>query len=137
MKQEMNQSKRKPRHPDRVTLSPENLEKIAGWLNQICSANLGARLTRNDVVNWIISSQPVELSQQDVKHIGEKFFDEMYLLRQAIKEMKVRRQRGDAVNLADLIWHKAKAPTPVRRRKKENPTTETLETTPPQTANIS
>jgi hypothetical protein len=113
--------KAKPRHPDRVTLLPKHLEKMDGWIHQITTRQRGVRLTRNDIVAWLIDSQPVELSPKDEKALGEMHYDEERFLKEAIREIRARKARGESGSLAELLknWTARPAterPAPKSRR---------------------
>ena len=95
--------KTKFRHPDRVTLTPELLSKLDGWMRQVTDKNRGVRLTRNNIVDWLIGSYPTELPSTDVKTIAERFYDEERFLKDAIRELRSRKSRGENVSLADIL----------------------------------
>ena len=52
------------RHPDRVTLSPEALNRIATWMQKIREHLKGNRVSRNDLVNFLILSHSSDLSER-------------------------------------------------------------------------
>jgi hypothetical protein len=93
----------KLRHPDRVTLTPELLSKLDGWMKQVTDKHRGVRLTRNNMVDWLIGSYPAELPNADVKIIAERFYDEERFLKDAIRELRSKKSRGENVSLADIL----------------------------------
>ena len=95
--------KAKFRHPDRVTLTPELLSKLDGWMKQVTDKHRGVRLTRNNMVDWLIGSYPAELPSADVKTIAERFYDEERFLKDAIRELRSKKSRGENVSLADIL----------------------------------
>ena len=95
--------KTKFRHPDRVTLTPELLSKLDGWMKQVTDKHRGVRLTRNNIVDWLIGSYPAELPNADIKIIAERFYDEERFLKDAIRELRSKKSRGENVSLADIL----------------------------------
>jgi len=91
------------RHPDRVTLTPNLLTKMDGWIKQVTDLHRGVRLTRNNLVDWLIDSYPVELPTADVKAIAERYYDEERFLKDAMRELRARKARGESVNLDELL----------------------------------
>ena len=111
--------KAKFRHPDRVTLTPELLSKLDGWMKQVTDKHRGVRLTRNNIVDWLIGSYPAELPSGDVKTIAERFYDEERFLKDAIRELRSKKLRGENVSLVDILANvgSQKPKTPRKPRK--------------------
>ena len=95
--------KAKFRHPDRVTLTPDLMTRLDGWMKQVTDRHRGVRLTRNNVVDWLISSYPAELPSADIKILAERFYDEERFLKDAIRELRSKKARGEIVCLADIL----------------------------------
>lgn len=111
--------KAKFRHPDRVTLTPELLSKLDGWMKQVTGKHRGVRLTRNNMVDWLIGSYPAELPSADVKIIAERFYDEERFLKDAIRELRSKKSRGENVSLAELLANVgAQMPSSPRKARK-------------------
>ena len=111
--------KAKFRHPDRVTLTPDLLAKLEGWMKQVTDKHRGVRLTRNNVVDWLIGSYPPELPNGDVKIIAERFYDEERFLKDAIRELRSKKSRGENVDLAELLANVgSQKPKAVRKPRK-------------------
>lgn len=99
----LNKKKKKAKHPDRVTLTPEHQEKVDGWIKQVTANHRGVRLTRNNVVDWLIGSYAAELSRSDEKALAERFYDEERFLREAMRELRSRKARGESISLMELL----------------------------------
>jgi len=113
------QGKSKTRHPDRVTLPPELLSKLDAWMKHITDRHRGVRLTRNNMIEWLISSYPNELPSVDIKTIAERFYDEERFLKDAIRELRLKKARGENVSLAEILAKGGpqKVPNPNRAAK--------------------
>jgi hypothetical protein len=123
-------AKPKPRHPDRITLVPAHLEKIDGWIRQVTARQRGVRLTRNDIISWLIDSQPVELPPKDEKQLGERHYDEERFLKEAIREIKARKARGEVGSLTKLLKEWTSRPTADRPAAKPRRRKVKVETAP-------
>jgi len=109
---------RKIRHPDRVTLGPEALNRLDTWITQITTCHRGVRLTRNNLVEWLIVSRPMEMPRADETALAERFYDEERFLREVVREMRVRKSRGESVELSELL---ARTPQPKGPRQPKRP----------------
>lgn len=108
------------RHPDRVTLSPASLNKIASWLGQVERLAPGLSLNRNDLLNWILDVREAELSAQDLKSLASLYFDEMRFARWACRQLKEARSRGEVITLKDIVLKNGGEATlaPAKRRQR-------------------
>jgi hypothetical protein len=107
------------RHPDRVTLTPDLLAKLDGWMKQVTDTHRGVRLSRNNMVDWLIGSYPAELPSADIKIIAERFYDEERFLKDAIRELRSKKSRGESVDLAELLASVgSQKPKPPRKPRK-------------------
>ncbi|MEI8025260.1 MAG: hypothetical protein WCI18_02825 [Pseudomonadota bacterium] len=110
------QEKSKIRHPDRVTLPPELISKLDAWMKHITDRHRGVRLTRNNMIEWLISSYPNELPSADIKTIAEQFYDEERFLKDAIHELRLKKARGENVSLAEILAKGGPQKTPNPKR---------------------
>lgn len=99
----------KPRHPDRVTLSPESLNRVGGWLSDLEERLKGNRVTRNDLVNFLILTHPPQLSEKETTELSEKYFDEVRFAEWALRQLKEAKASGNNITLAEIMAG-AKAP---------------------------
>lgn len=95
--------KERPRHPDRLTVSPETLERLNGWVADLEERLKGISITRNQLVQWLIMSHEAALSAPELRQIEDEFFDELKFAEWAIKELKTAQARGERVSLADIV----------------------------------
>lgn len=112
------------KHQDRVTLSQSSLERVDTWMSQIMSQSHGVSATRKDLVNWLILSRPVELTESEQSELRSQFFSEVRFLQQAIKDLKAARARGDGLTLQQIIGQQSamgKAKKARRDKKKAVP----------------
>lgn len=97
------QPKKKIRHPDRITLSPNSLARLSDWIDQIKEHRKGINVTRSDLVNALIKNHLEKLSQQELKQFEQEFFDEARFAKWALKEILTARTRGENLTLSQLI----------------------------------
>jgi hypothetical protein len=103
-----NQTKKRTRHPDRVTLKPLNLEKLDKWFGQIERSTQALRLTKSEFINWLIESHPEELSKAELTTLVKQFHDEVAFGEWALKQLRVRRASGEDVTLMDIMANQKK-----------------------------
>lgn len=94
---------KKLRHPDRVTLKAEHLGKIDGWIAQVTTAHRGVRLTRNNMLVWMVDSLPAELSSADASEIARMHYDEERLLRDTLEELRKCRAEGRSFDWQKIL----------------------------------
>lgn len=97
---------KRPRNPDRLVASPEVLTRLNEWLLFLEHKLKGISLTRNQLMNWIIMNRPHVLSNQEIKQIEEKFFNEVRFAEWALKELRAAQGRGEAIRLSDIVARK-------------------------------
>src|SRR5436305_1280715 len=91
------------RHLDRITLEAGSLEKLDGWIKQVCGRKKGVSLSRKEAVNWLISKSPGTLSVDDHAAITEEFFDELRFLQASLKELRQARAQGESLSLEAVL----------------------------------
>lgn len=94
----------KPARPNRdhVALSEESTQKINKWFEQINSKKK-IRVTRKDMVNWLIEKSPENLSSGDLSAIISKFYDEETFLRQLLRDVKRAKASGEGDSLEVIV----------------------------------
>lgn len=95
--------RKRPQHPDRLTVSPEALERLNRWVADLEGRLRGITLTRNQLVQWLIMSHGADLSAHETKQVEEEFFDELKFAEWAVKELKSAQTRGERVSLAEIV----------------------------------
>ena len=86
--------KKMPRHPDRVVLKPEHLSKVQSWISQVTSKHRGVRITKNDLVTWIIDSQPDLLPEASELDLASRHYDEERFLRETLANFRKCKTQG-------------------------------------------
>lgn len=92
-------SNKKQRHPDRITLPPSALEKLSRWIDLLHNKSAGIKVTRSDLVSWLISSHSENLSTNEISDLENKFFDNLKYAKWAVNEIKEAKARGEILNL--------------------------------------
>lgn len=108
---------RKPALPERVALSPKSVERLQGWLTQIGETLRGVRISKTELVNWVIEGQAANLSGPEMTRIEAEFFDELRFAEWAVRELKRARARGEKVTLQALMQGNRPNVRPVRASK--------------------
>ena len=79
---------------EHVALTDQTSEKINRWIEQIYIKRKGIRLSRKDMVNWLISRAPATLSGAELSAIADEFYDEAKVLRQLLRDVSTARAQG-------------------------------------------
>jgi hypothetical protein len=93
----------RPQHPDRLTLSPEALERLNAWSAELEGRLRGVTLTRGQLVHWLICSHEAMLTTQEVRQLEEAHFDEVKFAEWALRELKAAQARGETISIAEII----------------------------------
>lgn len=86
--------KSRPRHPDRVVLKPDHLAKIQSWIAQVTSNHRGVRITKNDLITWLIDSQPELLPESCESELARRHYDEERFLRETLENFRKCKTQG-------------------------------------------
>lgn len=121
-------------HPDRIKVSPEVLSRLSLWNEEITGRLRGVKLTRSDLVNFLILNHEQALSSSELKELENRYFDEVKFAQWALEELKAARARGESLSLADILAQNRTPPTlksepKGRKSKKKEPPS--IEPTPP------
>ncbi len=95
--------KLRTRHPDRVSLSPDSLNRLAGWTIDAEGHLKGSRLTKSDLVNFLIKSHSASLSERELEELERDHFDEVRFAAWALRQIKEARAQGKDLSLADVV----------------------------------
>jgi hypothetical protein len=110
------QSKKQPRR-DRVNLDPVSLARLQSWLDQFNQNFPTGKITRSDLINYLLSSRSESLSENELAGLRERFFDEVQLAEWALRELKAARNRGENSTLNEIL-DSLKIARPVSRKKR-------------------
>lgn len=89
----METEKKDKKKIEHVALSENAIQKINRWFEQI-NAKKKIRLSRKDLVNWLIEKVPDNLSGSDLGAIVEAFYDDEAYLRQLLRDVKKAKAEG-------------------------------------------
>lgn len=95
--------KSKAKHPDRVTLSPESLARLAQWIGETQNQFKGTRITKTDLVDFLILSHSAHLSERELEQLQIQHFDEVRFAAWALGQLKEARAQGKTISLSDII----------------------------------
>lgn len=94
---------KRPKNADTIVITKEALAKIQSWIAQIEIQAPSIRLTRSQLVSWLLCHYSEQLSTDEIKKIENDFFDEVRFAQWAIKELKAAKGRGEAVTLSEIM----------------------------------
>lgn len=103
MTDEKKQTRKYERHFDRVTVKPDALARVDEWLAIMRERCKGIRVTRADLVNWLILRHQPELSAEDQAELQRAFFDDELLGAWVLQSLKERRSKGESVTYFDVL----------------------------------
>ncbi len=96
-------SKKRVKHPDRVTLTPEALTRLAEWMGELEEHLKGSRVTKSDLVNFLVLSHSAQLSEREIDQLKSQHFDEVRFAEWALRQLKAEKAEGKNVSLAEII----------------------------------
>lgn len=105
-------------YADRVTLKPEVLALVNGWLEQLDSEFKGIRMSRAELVNWILVNHPPALSGTELQSLKEAFFDDVRYATWILEALKEARAKGEPASIEMLMNATANSRLAIRSRPK-------------------
>lgn len=96
-------NKSKIRHPDRVTLKTDSLAQLSKWVDQLQLQSKGIRVSKTDLVNFLIVSHSPNLTEEEINQLKTQHFDEVRFYSWALSRLKAERAQGKNVSLADIV----------------------------------
>lgn len=111
--------KRIPKY-DRVTLYDEAMKRVDGWISQAQDSKAGVSLFRKDILNWYILNAPEQLDAKSIESLAAQFFDQERFLKQALKQVRDAKGRGETVSLQELMTDEQSV-KPKKPRKPRSP----------------
>ena len=109
MEQRLNasDSRRKRYKPgDRVSLTNDNAKLVEHLLSQVHEALPDLKLTKFDMVNWLLKARSAKLTQRELSAIERTYFDPVKALEAAISEAKKKRGMGEKIDVEALVNEK-------------------------------
>lgn len=136
--QEERKEKKRQTYPDRATLTPESLTRLDGWLKEMRDHYKGIRISRTQLVNWLITHRPPELSRDEKADLQRAFHDDELLAAWVLRDLRGRRARGETVTYFDVLSEATKglAPNPSAPRPKSLPKKNSKEEIPTESLNF-
>ncbi len=120
--------KKKQKHPDRISLPPSALAKLGRWLDLLQNKSAGIRVTRSDLVTWLIETHAETLSSTEVADLEQQFFDNIKYAKWAVKAIMEAKSRGEVLTLK--LVTKESNPSSPRKREGKKSKSNTAVTTP-------
>ncbi len=105
---------------EHVALNELSVQKITRWFEQI-NAKKKVKLSKKDLLNWLIEKLPEGLSTSDLNSITEKFYDEETYLRQLLRDVKRAKASGELESTVEVFVR------PKREKREPVPTETKLE----------
>lgn len=112
--------KRIPKY-DRVTLYEEAMKRVDSWIKQVEDTKVGVSLFRKDILNWHILNAPEKLDAGSIAALAGQFFDQERFLKQALKQVRDAKGRGETLSLQALMSDEQSVKKPVKPRKPRAP----------------
>lgn len=95
--------KSKSHHPERVILTVDSLGRVNRWIETLTPRLKGSKVSRTDLVNWLISKQPGELPSSMVSELECCFFDPVKALGWASEEIQRRQKAGEMFDVKEFM----------------------------------
>ena len=114
------------KYPDRIRIDEDSITRLGEWSDVVSLRLRGVKLTRSDLVNFLIESHPATLTDTELKGLGLRYFDEVKFAQWAIRELKDATVRGEETSLLEIMEANRPAratPVRVRTQKQKSPNT--------------
>lgn len=99
-----NETKRKRIKPgNRVSLTAANANLVEKLLSQVQEALPNLKLTKFDMVNWIVKVRSANLSKRELAAIERTFFDPVKALEAAILDAKKKQIMGEEIDIETFL----------------------------------
>ena len=100
-------TKRKRYKPgDRVSLTNDNAKLVEQLLSQVHEALPVLKLTKFEMVNWMLKARSDKLTQRELAAIERTYFDPVKALEAAITEAKKKQGMGEEIDVEALVNEK-------------------------------
>jgi len=95
--------KKRMKHPDRVSLTPEALARLSEWVNELKTNLKGSRVTKSDLVDFLVLSHSAQLSEREIEKLKTDHFDEVRFAEWALRQVKAAKASGQQLSLQDVV----------------------------------
>ncbi|MCX6117346.1 MAG: hypothetical protein NT027_07390 [Proteobacteria bacterium] len=99
----MNSRKPRSHHSDHVVLDDASIAKVSGWIHSINPKLKGSKVTKSDLVNWILSQQAHDLTENQQSEIEQHFFDPVKAVAWVTDEIQRRQKAGEKFDVQEFI----------------------------------
>lgn len=90
------------RGPERVALNPEAVARMEQWMAQIEKEKKGVRITRNDLVNFVLLQHGPVLSEEELTDVGKAHYSEVRFYEWALKTVRKAQAQGEDLTISML-----------------------------------
>ena len=98
------EKKKRQFNPDRIVLEAKSVELVKKISAQIELAFNGViKLTNKEIANFLIQARSTELTANELRQMRELHFDEVRAAMWAVQKLKVAREKGEDITLAQII----------------------------------
>jgi hypothetical protein len=87
---------------ERVLINSKVSSRIDGWISRLQRETSAIRITRSDVVNFILMAHSEELSSDESRELGKLHFDEVKFSFWVARTLKNAKAKGENVTLEQL-----------------------------------
>lgn len=91
--------KQRSKHPDRVTVSAEALTRLGTWAAEVGERLKGTQITKSDLVNFLILSHALNLSEKELSELSAAHFNEVRFAEWALRQLK----EGKVQSLSEIV----------------------------------
>ncbi len=89
---------------DRVILGKSEAKLLSKWMREFNEKADGlVKVSKADMVNYLIASHPSKLSEEEVSDIARRYYDETRWLGWSMTKMKEAKKKGMSLLFADLM----------------------------------
>lgn len=117
---------------DRIYLQGDAKDRIQRWADDLNTQFKGLRISKTDLVSYLIMSHDESLSADEAQDIRDTFFDQVRFASWILKELKEAQKRGETASIEDLLTTVVSNPKRTPRRKKSGKPDEVPSLEPPQ-----
>jgi hypothetical protein len=108
--------KKRQINPDRIVLEGKSLEFVRRVADQIEQSFGGIiKLTNKEIANFLLQSRSDLLSAAELKAVKDKYFDDVRAAQWAVQKLKVAKDGGQSLTLADVF---GQLQTPIVKEKR-------------------
>ena len=104
-------------HKEKVSLSSESLGKIERMISSLTDQLKGSKISRSDLVNWIVEKRREELLALEISDLVSRYYCPVKALDWAYKKAREAKHSGESIDLSLLL---DEIKTPVKRKKNKS-----------------